>query len=132
MSAIRPDFAGIGATAFPAEPTAPLLVVEQQRAALVTRLANQWPDAFAVLPRERRLCHEQVSSALWVLRADRLFAVTLAGEVEAIEVVLGEVSHVQRPRQVTSTSDHYMWPLTGTTATAVVLPAVIAPPLRMQ
>ena len=73
-----------------AEPTAPLFVVEQQRSALVTRLAKQWSDAFAVLPKERRLDHEQLSSALWALRADRLFAVTLAGEVEAIEAVLGE------------------------------------------
>ena len=73
-----------------AEPTAPLFVVEQQRSALVTRLAKQWSDAFAILPKERRLTHEQLSSALWALRADRLFAVTLAGEVEAIEAVLGE------------------------------------------
>jgi len=73
-----------------AEPTAPLFVVEQQRSALVTRLAKQWSDAFAVLPKERRITHEQLSSALWALRADRLFAVTLAGEVEAIEAVLDE------------------------------------------
>ena len=33
-----------------AEPTAPLFVVEQQRSALVTRLAKQWSDDFAVLP----------------------------------------------------------------------------------
>jgi len=73
-----------------AEPTAPLFVVEQQRSALVTRLAKQWSDAFAVLPADRRLTHEQLSSALWALRADRLFAVTLAGEVKAIEAVLDE------------------------------------------
>ena len=73
-----------------AEPTAPLFVVEQQRSVVVTRLAKQWSDAFAAMPKERRLTHEQLSSALWALRADRLFAVTLAGEVEAIEAVLDE------------------------------------------
>ena len=30
-----------------AEPTAPLFVLEQQRSALVSRLAKQWSDAFA-------------------------------------------------------------------------------------
>jgi len=73
-----------------AEPTAPLFVVEQQRSALVTRLAKQWSDAFALLPKERRLDHEQLSSALWALRADRLFAVTLAGDAEAVEAVLAD------------------------------------------
>ena len=73
-----------------AEPTAPLFVVEQQRSALVTRLAKQWSDAFAVLPKERRLDHEQLSSALFALRADRLFAVTLAGDVDAVESVLSD------------------------------------------
>ena len=73
-----------------AESTAPLFVVEQQRSSLVSRLAKQWSDAFALLPKERRLDHEQLSSALFALRADRLFAVTLAGDAEAIEAVLGE------------------------------------------
>ena len=65
----------------------------------MTRLAKQWSDAFAVLPKERRLDHEQLSSALWALRADRLFAVTLAGEVEAVEAVLGmEAPDALKPR----------------------------------
>ena len=81
------------------EPTAPLFVVEQQRAALVTRLAKQWSDAFAVLPKERRLDHEQLSSALFALRADRLFAVTLAGDAETIEAVLVEAKReAAKPR----------------------------------
>jgi hypothetical protein len=33
----------------------PLFVVEQQRAALVSRLARLWADPFAALPKERRL-----------------------------------------------------------------------------
>ncbi len=73
-----------------ADPSSPLFVVEQQRSALVTRLAKQWSDAFAVLPMARRLTHEQFSNALFALRADRLFAVTLAGDAEAVEAVLGE------------------------------------------
>jgi len=82
-----------------AEPTAPLFVVEQQRAALVSRLAKQWSDSFAALPKERRLGHEQLSSALFALRADRLFAVTLAGDAEAVEAVLGEAKRdVAKPR----------------------------------
>ena len=82
-----------------AEPTAPLFVVEQQRSALVTRLAKQCSDAFAVLPSDRRRTHEQLSSALWALRADQRFAVTLAGEVEAIETVLVEGrQNARKPR----------------------------------
>jgi hypothetical protein len=85
-----------------AEPTAPLFVVEQQRSALVTRLAKQWSDAFAVLPKERRLDHEQLSSALFALRADRLFAVTLAGDVDAVESVLSDAKReVAKPRAST-------------------------------
>ena len=42
------------------------------------------------MPTERRLDHEQLSSALFALRADRLFAVTLAGDAEAVEAVLAE------------------------------------------
>ena len=83
----------------PAEPTAPLFVVEQQRSALVSRLAKQWSDAFATLPKERRLDHEQLSNALFALRADRLFAVTLAGDAEAVEAVLSETKReAVRPR----------------------------------
>jgi len=36
-----------------AEPPEPLIVVEQQQSALVTRLAKQWSDAFAGLPSDR-------------------------------------------------------------------------------
>jgi len=82
-----------------AEPPAPLFVVEQQRSALVTRLDSQWSDAFAGLPSDRRLTHEPLSSALWALRLDRLFAVAMAGEVEAIEAVLVEVrQNARKPR----------------------------------
>jgi len=73
-----------------ADPTSPLFVVEQQRAVLVTRLARQWSDAFAVLPKERRLDYEQLSNALFALRADRLFAITLAGDADAVEAVLAD------------------------------------------
>ncbi len=82
-----------------ADPTAPLFVVEQQRSALVSRLARQWSDAFAALPKERRLDHEQLSNALFALRADRLFAVTLAGDADAVEAVLVETKHeAAKPR----------------------------------
>jgi len=82
-----------------ADTTSPLFVVEQQRSALVTRLAKQWSDAFAVLPKERRLTHEQLSSGLFALRADRLFAVTLAGDVEAVEAVLADAKRdAAKPR----------------------------------
>ena len=82
-----------------AEPTAPLFVVEQQRSALVSRLTRQWSDAFALLPTERRLTHEQLSSTLFALRADRLFAVTLASDAEAIEAVLADAKReAVRPR----------------------------------
>ena len=85
-----------------AEPTAPLFVVEQQRSALVSRLVKQWSDAFAVLPKERRLDHEQLSSALFALRADRLFAVTLAGDAEAVEAVLADAKReMAKPRVAT-------------------------------
>ena len=82
-----------------ADPTSPLFVVEQQRSALVSRLARQWSDAFAALPKERRLDHEQLSNALFALRADRLFAVTLAGDAEAVEAVLAEAKReAAKPR----------------------------------
>ncbi len=71
-----------------AEPTAPLFVVEQQRASLVSRLSAQWSGAFAALPPARRVSHEGLANALWGLRADRLFAVSLAGELDAVEAVL--------------------------------------------
>jgi hypothetical protein len=48
---------------------------------------------------ERRLDHEQLSNALFALRADRLFAVTLAGDAEAVEAVLAEAKReAVRPR----------------------------------
>ena len=82
-----------------ADPASPLFVVEQQRAVLVSRLARQWSDTFATLPKERRLDHEQLSNALFALRADRLFAVTLAGDAEAVEAVLSETKReAVRPR----------------------------------
>jgi hypothetical protein len=85
-----------------AEPTAPLFVVEQQRSALVARLAKQWSGDFALLPQERRLTHEQLSSALFALRADRLFAVTLAGDAEAVEAVLADAKReAAKPRVAT-------------------------------
>ena len=84
-----------------ADTTSPLFVVEQQRSALVSRLSRQWADAFALLPAQRRLTHEQLSSALWSLRADRLFAVTLAGDADSVEAVLAEARrdaiHVRVP-----------------------------------
>ena len=82
-----------------AEPTAPLFVVEQQRSALVARLAKQWSGDFAVLPGDRRLTHEQLSSALFALRADRLFAVTLAGDAETVEAMLADAKRdAAKPR----------------------------------
>ena len=85
-----------------ADPTSPLFVVEQQRAALVSRLARQWADAFAVLPKERRLEYEQLSNALFGLRADRLFAVTLAGDADAVEAVLSDAKRESaKPRVAT-------------------------------
>ena len=84
-----------------AEPTAPLFVIEQQRAALVARLSRQWLEAFAALPAPRQRTQEQLASALWALRADRLFAVSLAGEVEDVEVVLAQASR-QPSAQVAS------------------------------
>ncbi len=80
----------------------PLFVVEQQRSALVSRLTRQWSDAFALLPTERRLTHEQLSSTLFALRADRLFAVTLAGDAEAVEAVLADAKReMAKPRAAT-------------------------------
>ena len=71
-----------------ADPLSLLFVVEQQRAAIVAKLARQWTDAFAGLPPERSLTHEQLSGRLWALRADRLFAVTIAADAETVESVL--------------------------------------------
>ncbi len=85
-----------------ADPTSPLFVVEQQRSALVSRLARQWADAFAALPKERRLDHEQLSNALFALRADRLFAVTLAGDADAVEAVLVEAKREAAKLRVTA------------------------------
>jgi hypothetical protein len=38
-----------------ADPSAPLFLVEQQRATVVSRLVRQWADPIAALPKERRL-----------------------------------------------------------------------------
>ncbi|MCU0246842.1 MAG: hypothetical protein MUC42_09715, partial [Bryobacter sp.] len=73
-----------------ADPAAPLLVVEQQRASMVARLAQQWGPAFAALPGSRQRSHEDLANTLWTLRADRLFAVSLAAELDAVESVLAE------------------------------------------
>ncbi len=73
-----------------ADPAAPLLVVEQQRASMVARLAQQWSPAFEALPDARRRSHEELANTLWTLRADRLFAVSLAAELDAVERVLTE------------------------------------------
>ena len=75
---------------FAADPAPPLLVVEQQRASMVARLAQQWSPAFEALPDARRRSHEELANTLWTLRADRLFAVSLAAELDAVERVLTE------------------------------------------
>jgi len=82
----------VAAPGFAAEPTAPLFVVEQQRAALVAQLSRQWSGAFAALPAPRQRTQEQLASTLWSLRADRLFAVSLAGEVEDVEAVFADAN----------------------------------------
>jgi hypothetical protein len=100
-----------------AEPTAALFVVEQQRSALVTRLAKPWSGALAVLSTDRRHIHGQLSGALWVLRADRLLAVTLAGEVEVIETVLVEDrQNARKPRALHKTLGDATVDLTDTPA----------------
>jgi len=77
---------------FAADPSAPLLVVEQQRASIVARLAQQWGPAFDALPGARQRSHEALANTLWTLRADRLFAVSLAGELDAVEAVLADAA----------------------------------------
>ncbi len=84
-----------------AQPTAPLLVVDQQRAALVARLTAQWGEAFAILPGSRRLSHESLANALWSLRADRLFAVALAGDAGTVESVLADAAQDAQSRRAT-------------------------------
>ena len=73
-----------------AEPADPLVAVERQRASIVSRAAAQWGPAFEQMTGARRLTHEQLAVVLWALRADRLLAVELAGDANAIESVLGE------------------------------------------
>jgi len=68
----------------------PLLAVEQQRASMVARLAEQWGPAFAALPSSRQRSHEDLANTLWTLRADRLFAASLANDLDAVERVLVE------------------------------------------
>ena len=87
----------VAGSAAATEPTAPLLVVEQQRSTLVARLAQQWGPGFDALPAPRRLSQEQFASEIWSLRADRLFAVALAGDVETIEAVLGDARNDALP-----------------------------------
>ena len=79
----------------------PLLVMEQQRAALVARLSAQWGEAFALLPGSRRLSHERLANALWSLRADRLFAVVLAGDATTVEAVLVDAARDARDPSAT-------------------------------
>lgn len=84
-----------------AEPMAPLFVVEQQRAALVARLSRQWSEAFAALPAPRRLTEERLAGALWAMRADRLFAASLANELEDVERVLAKANDAAMAQGVT-------------------------------
>ena len=89
--------------AWSAEPAAPLFVVEQQRASMVARLAQQWGPAFDALPGSRQRSHEDLANTLWTLRADRLFAVSLAAELDAVEAVLADAAqdvHVESTRSV--------------------------------
>ena len=57
--------------AWSAEPAALLFVVEQQRASMVARLAQQWGPAFDALTASRHRSHEDLANTLWTLRADR-------------------------------------------------------------
>lgn len=72
--------------------TSPLIAVEQQRTSLASRLASQWSADFAALPAGRQRSHEQLASAFWELRSDRLFAASLAAKVEAVEEILSEAA----------------------------------------
>jgi hypothetical protein len=78
-----------------AGPTSPLVAVEQQRPSLVSRLSDQWATPFASLPDGRQRTHEQLANAFWGLRADRLFAVSLAGNASAVESILAEAANDQ-------------------------------------
>jgi len=59
---------------------------------MVARLAQQWSSAFEALPDARRRSHEDLANTFWTLRADRLFAVSLAAELDAVERVLTDAA----------------------------------------
>lgn len=67
-----------------------LVVVEKQRASIVTRIVADWSDALPGLAPERALTKEALSVALWELRADRLLAASLAGSFATIEALLAD------------------------------------------
>ena len=74
------------------EPAAPLLVVDSSAPRWSPPRATVEP-AFEALPDARRRSHEELANALWTLRADRLFAVSLAAELDAVERVLADAAH---------------------------------------
>ena len=55
-------------------------------------------EAYAALPAPRQRTQEQLARALWSLRADRLFTVSLAGKVEDVEGVFADANR-QLPAQ---------------------------------
>ena len=93
--------------AWSAEPAAPLFVVEQQRASMRRPpRATVGTGAFDALTGPRHRSHEDLANALWTLRADRLFAASLASELDAVEAVLADAAQdgscrvdTQRPGQ---------------------------------
>ena len=68
----------------------PLLILEQHRASIVQRIANEWAAELESLPGERRMSREQFAEALWMLRSDRLLAASLAGSVSTIGTLLAD------------------------------------------
>jgi hypothetical protein len=76
----------------------PLLVVEQHRASIVQRIVATWGDAPAQQPGSSRMTAERLSDALYRLRADRLFAASLAGSYATVRAVLAGAEGEQYTR----------------------------------
>ena len=75
-----------------------LHAIDRNRASIVKRIVDEWSPAMTGAPNGRALSREALAEALWQLRADRLLAASLAGDVDALLALVETTRSRERSR----------------------------------
>ncbi len=75
-----------------------LHAIDRNRASIVKRIVDEWSPAMTGASNGRALSREALAEALWQLRADRLLAASLAGDVDALLALVETTRSHERSR----------------------------------